>query len=226
MNRAVALYQSSIGKKAIMAVTGMIGIGFVVGHMIGNLQIFQGPEKLDAYAVALRKLGPLLYFIRFVLLGAVFLHIVAAYQLSKMSWDSRSHDYKKWKPVGSDYASRTMRWSGPILALFIVYHLLDFTFGARVVNPTFEHGRVFANVVASFSRWYVTAFYVVSMLALGLHMYHGIWSMFQSLGLNNPKYNHYWKTLSAVVTGIVVLGNIVMPVAVFLGYYPGGPRWS
>lgn len=224
MNRAVAIYQSSVGKKAIMAVSGMIGIGFVVGHMIGNLQVFQGPEKLNAYAEALRSIPPLLYFVRLVLLTAVIAHIVAAYQLTRMSWESRAEDYKRWKPVGSDYASRTMRWSGPILALFIIYHLLDFTFGPT--NPDFKPGDVYHNVIASFSVWWITAFYVVSMLALGLHMYHGIWSMFQSLGWNSPKYNQYWKTLSIVITGIVVLGNIVMPVAVLLGFYPGGSRWN
>ena len=216
MNRAMAIYQSSIGKKAIMTITGIIGIGFVIGHMIGNLQIFQGPEKLNAYAEALRKYPALLYFVRFVLVGATILHIVAAYQLTRMSWEGRPYNYKQWTAVGSDYASRTMRWSGPILLLFIIYHLLDFTFGS--VNPDFVPGDAYHNVIASFSIWYVTAFYVVSMVALGLHMYHGIWSMFQSLGLNNPKYNQYWKNLSIAITGIVVLGNIIMPLAVFLGF--------
>ena len=215
MNRAVAIYQSSIGKKAIMAITGIIGIGFVVGHMIGNLQMFQGPEKLNAYAVLLRSFGPILYLIRAVLLAAVIIHIIVAYQLSRTSWESRSDNYKRWKPTSSDYASRTMRWSGPILLLFIVYHLLDFTFGN--VNPNFVPGDVYHNVIASFSVWWITAFYVISMLALGLHMYHGIWSMFQSLGLNSPRYNSYWKNLSIVVTAIVVIGNIAMPVAVLLG---------
>ncbi|MCI0604814.1 succinate dehydrogenase cytochrome b subunit, partial [bacterium] len=216
MNRALAIYHSSIGKKAIMAVTGMIGIAFVIGHMVGNLQVFQGAEKLNAYAALIRQYPALLYFARAVLLGAVILHIVAAYQLSRMSWQSRSQSYERWEPVASDYASRTMRWSGPILLLFIIYHLLDFTFGT--VNPDFRHGDVFHNVISSFTLWYVTAFYVVSMLALGLHMYHGIWSMFQSLGLNNPKYNQYWKNLAVIITGIVVIGNIAMPLAVFFGF--------
>ena len=216
MNRAVAIYRSSIGKKAIMAITGMIGIGFVIGHMIGNLQMFQGPEKLNAYAETLRAYPALLYFARFVLIGAVILHIIAAYQLTRMSWSGRDSGYDKWKPVGSDYASRTMRWSGPILLLFIIYHLLDFTFGPT--NPAFVPGDVYHNVIASFSVWWVTAFYIVSMLALGLHMYHGIWSMFQSLGLNDPKYNQYWKNLSVIITAVVVIGNIVMPLAVFLEF--------
>jgi succinate dehydrogenase / fumarate reductase cytochrome b subunit len=216
MNRAVAIYQSSIGKKAIMAITGVIGIGFVIGHMVGNLQMFQGPEKLNHYAEALRRLGPLLYLMRLILISAVVLHIIAAYQLSKMSWDGRDHKYAKWKPVGSDYASRTMRWTGPILLFFIIYHLLDFTFGPT--NPDYIPGDVYHNVVAAFSVWYITAFYIIAMLCLGFHMYHGIWSMFQSLGLNHPKVNQLWRSLSILITGIVVVGNIVMPLAVLTGF--------
>ena len=215
MNRAVALYQSTIGKKAIMAITGMIGIGFVIGHMVGNLLIFQGPEKLNAYAAFLRSTGGLLWLARFVLLGAVIGHIVAAYQLTRISLSSRTQAYKSWKAEGSDYASRTMRWSGPILLFFLVYHLLDLTFGP--VNPDFVEGDVYHNMIVSFSCWYVTAFYVVGMLALGLHMYHGIWSMFQSLGLNDHKYNTIWRRLSVAITGIVVIGNIAMPLAVLSG---------
>jgi succinate dehydrogenase / fumarate reductase cytochrome b subunit len=151
-----------------------------------------------------------------VLLGAVILHIVAAYQLTQISRESRPRGYNKWTPVGSDFASRTMRWTGPLLLLFIIYHLLDFTFGP--VNPDFKHGDVYHNVIASFQVPYITGFYVISMLALGFHMYHGIWSMFQSLGLNNAKYNSYWKKLSIAITGIVVIGNIAMPLAVLAGF--------
>lgn len=217
MNRAVAIYQSSIGKKYLMAITGLIGIGFVIGHMIGNLQIFQGPEKLNHYAVALRKLGPLLYLARLILLTSVIAHVVLAYQLSRMSWDARGYAYKKWKPVGSDYASRTMRWTGPILLLFIIYHLLDFTFG--YASPAgYVHGDVYDNVVRSFQNPLITGFYVISMLCLGLHIYHGFWSMFQSMGLNDDKWTGQLRGLSVVITAIIVIGNIVMPVAVLAGF--------
>jgi len=216
MNRAIEIYQSSIGKKAIMAVTGLIGIGFLIGHMIGNLQVFQGPEKLNAYAVTLRHFGPLLSLVRLILLSAVILHVIAAYQLTRMSWSGREFGYKKWKPVGSDYASRTMRWTGPILLLFIIYHLLDFTFGN--VNPSYVQGDVYHNLVASFSVWYITAFYVISMFCLGFHIYHGFWSMFQSLGMNDTKWDATWRALAVVITGVVVIGNIVMPLAVFAGF--------
>jgi succinate dehydrogenase cytochrome b subunit len=219
MTMVVALYRSSIGKKALMAVTGLIGYGFVIGHLIGNLQAFPffgGREALNAYSVFLRHTHGLLWVARFVLLSAVVLHIVAAYQLSVMSWRSRPDGYKRWAPTGSDYASRTMRWSGPILLLFIIYHLLHLTFGS--VHPNFVEGDVFANVVTGFSNPWVTGFYVVSMLALGLHLYHGIWSMFQTLGWNNPAVNRGLHQLALITTLIIVIGNISIPVAVLAGY--------
>jgi succinate dehydrogenase / fumarate reductase cytochrome b subunit len=219
MNRVVSLYSTSIGKKYIMAVTGLIGVGFVIVHMIGNLQAFPflgGQERLNAYSHSLRHLGGLLWAARLTLLIAVVLHIVAAYQLTRMSLASRPVDYGYWKPRGSDYASRTMRWSGPILALFIVYHLLHFTFGT--VHPDFVQGDVYSNVVKGFQVWYVSALYIIAMIALGLHLYHGAWSMFQSLGLNNSKLNPVFHTIAVAITFIVVIGNISIPIAVLAGY--------
>jgi len=214
-----ALYQSSIGKKAVMAVTGLIGFGFVIGHMIGNLQAFPflgGADALNHYAVALRKLGALLYIVRGVLLVAVVLHIVSAYQVSRMSLKNRTTDYERWTPRGSDYASRTMRWSGVILALFIVYHLMHLTFGNA--HPHFVHGDVYANVVSGFSVWYVSAFYILAMIALALHLYHGVWSMFQTLGLNNPTWNKVLHRLAVISAIIIGAGNISIPIAVLIGY--------
>jgi succinate dehydrogenase / fumarate reductase, cytochrome b subunit len=219
MNRVISLYSTSIGKKYIMAVTGLIGVGFVLGHMAGNLQAFPflgGQQRLNAYALSLRHLGGLLWAVRLTLLIAVVLHIVAAYQLTRMSLASRPVDYGYWKPRGSDYASRTMRWSGPILALFIVYHLLHFTFGT--VHPDFVEGDVYSNVVRGFQVWYVSAFYIVAMIALGLHLYHGAWSMFQTLGLNNSKLNGILHTIAAAISFILVIGNISIPIAVLAGY--------
>jgi succinate dehydrogenase / fumarate reductase cytochrome b subunit len=214
-----AVYQSTIGKKAVMAITGFIGFGFVIGHLIGNLQAFPflgGAEALNAYAVALRKLGPLLYLARFILVAAVVLHIVAAYQLTRVSLKNRPTDYKRWMPRGSDYASRTMRWSGPILLFFIVYHLMHLTFGNA--HPNFQHGDVYANLVSGFRVWYVSAFYIVAMIALALHLYHGIWSMFQTLSLNNLSYNHALHRFSVISAIVIALGNISIPVAVLIGY--------
>jgi succinate dehydrogenase / fumarate reductase cytochrome b subunit len=215
----VALYQSSIGKKALMAITGFIGFGFVIGHMIGNLQAFPflgGAHALNAYAVALRKLGPLLYLVRGILLVAVVLHIISAYQVSRMSLKNRPIDYERWKPRASDYASRTMRWGGVILALFIVYHLMHLTFGNA--HPNFIHGDVYANLVSGFSVWYVSAFYILAIIALALHLYHGVWSMFQTLGLNNPTYNKILHRLAVISAIVIGAGNIAIPIAVLIGY--------
>ncbi len=144
------------------------------------------------------------------------MHIVAAYQLTRISQIGRPVEYRKWNPAGgSDYASRTMRWSGPILGLFIIYHLMHLTFGNA--HPDFVTGDVYHNLVFGFQVWYVSAFYIIAMLALGLHLYHGAWSMFQSLGLNNPKYNQLIRSFTAIITFVVVAGNISLPVAVLLG---------
>jgi succinate dehydrogenase / fumarate reductase cytochrome b subunit len=215
LNQVLTLYQTSLGKKYIMAFTGLIGVGFVVMHMLGNMQVFLGREKLNHYAELLRAAGGLLWFARAVLLTAVVTHIIAALQLTRQSQLSRPVSYQRWRPTESTYASRTMRWSGPILALFIVYHLLHFTAGT--VHPNFIPGDVYHNVISGFQVPYVSAFYIISMVALGLHMNHGIWSMFQSLGANNSKYSPRLRLLAALITLAVVAGNISVPVAVLAG---------
>lgn len=199
--------------------TGLIGVGFVIGHMIGNLQVFDvlgGREKLNAYAHFLRSTGGLLWAVRFTLLTATVLHIVAAWQLRNIGLDGRPIDYACWKPVASTYASRTMRWSGPILGLFIAYHILHLTVGSA--HPNFNaEGDVYANVVTGFQVWYVSAVYIVAMIALGFHLYHGVWSMFQSLGLNSSKYTSMFRIVSVVASVVLVLGNISIPIAVLTG---------
>lgn len=218
MIKAAALYSSTIGKKAIMAVTGIIGFFFVLGHMIGNLQafpIFGGEAALNAYGEFLRNTHGLLWVARFTLLMAVTLHIWAAYSLTRTSWSSRPRDYSRWKAVGSSYASRTMRWSGPMIALFLIYHLLDLTFGPT--NPDFMEGEVYHNLVVSMQRWYVSIFYIAAMLALAFHLYHGIWSMLQSLGLNNPIYNRWLRRLAVIFTFVIMLGFIAVPIGVLTG---------
>lgn len=201
-----------------MAVTGIIGFGFVIIHMLGNLQVFLGPEKLDDYAKLLKSSQAVLWGSRSVLILAVGLHILAAFQLANMSEDARPVAYQVWKPKKSTYASRTMRWTGPILLLFIIYHLLHFTVGWQQLNLPFTEGAVYANVVAGFKLWYVSAFYVAAMLALSLHLYHGVWSLFQSIGLNHPRYNSTIRVIATVGTIVVVVGNISIPVAVFFKF--------
>ncbi|PWT94207.1 MAG: succinate dehydrogenase [Acidobacteria bacterium] len=219
MNGAIAIYRSSVGKKVIMGATGVIGFGYVLGHMIGNLQAFPffgGKEAFNAYAHFLHHSHGLIYVARVILITAVVLHIVAAYQLWRMSAQARPNTYERWDPVASNYASRTMRWTGPLLLLFIIYHLLHLTFGT--VHPNFNReGDVYSNLVIGFQNPLVSGFYIVAMLALSLHLYHGIWSMFQSLGLNTPKYDPFFHHFAVVFTVLVTIGFISVPVGVLTG---------
>lgn len=198
-----------------MAVSGCILFLFVVGHLAGNLQIYEGPEKLNHYAVFLRSLPALLWTVRVTLLVMVILHIWSSVQLALRNFDARPTGYIKKKATQSSYASRTMYWSGPIILAFLIYHLLDFTFGK--VNPHFQEGDVYANVVASFSIIPISAFYILAMLLLGMHLYHGLWSMFQSLGFYHPRYTPILKRSAAVVAIIIAAGNISIPVCVMAG---------
>jgi succinate dehydrogenase / fumarate reductase cytochrome b subunit len=190
---------STIGKKVVMAVSGFILFGFVVAHMIGNLQAYMGPEALNAYAVWLRELlhGAGLWIARAVLLLSVILHIWSATALTI--------DNRRARPVG--YRRREYDRS--------TYHLLHFTFGT--VHPSFVEGDVYHNFVAGFQVVPVSIFYIVAMLALGYHLYHGIWSMLQTLGLSHPRYNFLRHGFAGLMTAIVVVGNISFPLAVLTG---------
>jgi succinate dehydrogenase / fumarate reductase cytochrome b subunit len=217
MQSSTGFFGSLVGRKIIMALTGIVFFGFVVGHMFGNLQLFLGPEALDAYAVFLRTFlhGTGIWIARTVLLTCVVLHIFTATTLTLESWKARPQGYRVQTWRESTYASRTMVWSGPILGLFVIYHVLHFTVGT--VHPDFQAGEVYHNVVAGFSIPWVSGAYIAAMLCLGFHMYHGIWSMLQTLGLSHPRWNPLRLAFSVGVTGAVVLGNISMPVAVLAG---------
>jgi succinate dehydrogenase / fumarate reductase cytochrome b subunit len=214
--RPAQLWNSTVGKKIVMALTGAIGVGYLVAHVSGNLLVFAGPEKINTYAALLKSNPGLLWTARTILIVAVLLHIIAAYQLARTSQKSRPISYKRWRAVGSDFASRTMRWTGPLVGLFIVYHLLHFTLGT--VHPSFDERNVYHNVISGFQVWYVSAIYIIAMLALSLHLYHGAWSMFESLGINHLKYNRLIRVLATVVTVVVVVGFISIPIAVLLGF--------
>lgn len=221
-SRLFLFYQSPVGKKAVMAVTGLIGFGFVIGHMLGNLQIFLGPEVMNAYGMKLHETPPLLYGARTVLLAAVALHIIAALQLIKMNSDARPTKYTKVSPVTSSYASRTMWWSGPILGFFIVYHLLHFTLGAAHPNFLYQDAArhipaPYENVVAGFSNPLVSLFYIIAMILLMLHINHGAWSLFQSLGLNHPRYTPLIRTVARTASYALLIGNCAIPLAVLAG---------
>ncbi len=201
-----------------MALTGIVLFGFVVGHMLGNLQVYLGPEAMNAYAVFLRALlhGAGLWIARGVLLLAVILHVWAAVSLTLESRRARPQGYRVEKHRASTYASRTMIWSGPLLALFIGYHLAHLTFGT--VHPEFVEGDVYHNFISGFSRWPVSLLYIAAMLALGLHLYHGIWSMLQTLGLSHPRWNPLRMAFATGITALVVIGNVSFPVAVLAGW--------
>lgn len=218
------LYQSAVGKKWVMALSGVAFLGFLFAHMVGNLKMYAGPEEFNHYAEFLRELGyPLLpknvalWLMRTGLIAALLIHLHAAYSLTMMNNRARprSMKYSKRHYLAANYASLTMRLSGIWLLAFICYHLADLTFGW--VNPDFVHGDVYHNVVKSFSNPIVAGFYVISMVVLAVHIFHGAWSMFQSLGINNPRYNGARRGF-AVAAAVVICGaNITFPLAVQAG---------
>jgi succinate dehydrogenase / fumarate reductase cytochrome b subunit len=220
----MGFFASSIGKKVIMAVTGLGLFGFVVAHMLGNLQVYLGPEAINAYGEKLREYPPLLWGMRIGLLVLAALHVWSAYSLTRMNQQARPQGYRERANRSSTYASRTMRWSGVILLLFVIYHLMHFTLGTRAVHPQFVPGDVYHNFVTGFQNPLVSAAYIVAMLALGLHMYHGVWSMLQTVGLSHPRYNPWRRRFAALVTVVVIGANISFPVAVLTGVLREAPR--
>ena len=212
-NRAFRFYQATIGKKAVMAITGVILFGFIIGHLIGNLQVFIGRETFDAYGAFLHhSTHGLIWVMRLGLLVAVIAHIVASIQLTVTKRKARPIRYVKTDYSHSTYASRTMMWSGPIIAAFIVFHLLDLTWGT--VNPSFQEGHVYDNLIASFTRWPVAVAYVIAVSLLSVHLYHGIYSMFQSLGASHPKYTPAIQRGAKVAAFLIWAGYVSIPVAV------------
>jgi len=218
MKHAGTLFTSSIGRKWIMAVTGLILFGFVLAHMSGNLLVFLGPAALNEYGEFLREFlhGAGLWIARGVLLASVVLHIWAAVALALENQSARPVGYRRAHHEASTYASRTMIWGGPILALFIVFHLLHLTTGQA--HPDFVPGDVYHNFIVGFSNPVVVGVYVIAMLALGLHLYHGVWSMLQTMGLSHPRYDIRRKQAATAFAVLIVVGNISMPVAVLTGF--------
>jgi succinate dehydrogenase / fumarate reductase cytochrome b subunit len=216
--RPITFWQSTNGKKVVMAVTGVMMFGFVIGHMLGNLQMFEAPEHINAYGHFLHNLGELLWIERGVMLLAIALHIVAAVQLAVRSSAARPVGYSRREAINSSYASRTMYWSGPIVLAFIIFHLLQFTAGYIHPHATFVEGEVYSNVVSGFQVWWVSAWYIFAMILLGLHLSHGLWSMFQSVGLAHPRNSVILKNAARATAIIIVLGYISIPISVLLGF--------
>jgi succinate dehydrogenase / fumarate reductase cytochrome b subunit len=220
----VDFYRSTIGKKIIMGVTGLIGIGFVILHMAGNLQAFVGRQKINAYGALLHgPLAELTWLLRIVLIVAVVLHVLMAYQLTRISAAARPIGYQKKEPQVATLASRTMKWGGVLLLVFIVLHLLHFT--TEQIDPAGWRGMtdlrgnrdVYGNIVGSFHIWWVAAFYIIAMIALGLHLYHGAWSSIRTLGYAKSTPNPLHRKIALGVAAVVWLGFTIVPVAVLVG---------
>jgi succinate dehydrogenase / fumarate reductase cytochrome b subunit len=218
MERRLTLTDASIGKKALVAVTGMVLFGFVIFHMLGNLQVFAGPEALNAYARALRKVPELLWTARMVLFVSFVVHIVVSLSLVRHAAAARPIGYRVERSLATGYAARTMKWSGPLIAVFVLYHLAHLTWpGLAMGDYAPDPHDVYANVVNGFRVPWVVAIYVVAQAMLGLHLYHGAWSLFQSLGLNHPRYDRLRLWLPRSFALAVVAGNVAMPLAVLAG---------
>jgi succinate dehydrogenase / fumarate reductase cytochrome b subunit len=222
IHRVVRFYEAPIGKKVIMALTGVILFGYVVAHLLGNLQIFAGPDQINRYAGFLHNPANAvaLWAARCILLVAVAMHIIASVQLWKLKNDARPIAYVKKDDAAATYASRTMQWSGPIVLAFVIFHVLHLTVGAVVpLAPELaaNEPNVRANVIAGFTNPLISGFYIVAILMLCMHLYHGLWSMFQSLGIAHPKYTPKLKAFAAIFSALIAVGNCSIPLAVMAG---------
>ena len=224
IHRAVRFYEAPIGKKAVMAVTGLVLFGYVVAHLLGNLQIYSSdPEQINRYAAFLHSPSNVgfLWGARIVLLAAVVLHIVSSIQLWNLKRAARPVSYVKKDDAATSYASRTMMWSGPIVAAFVIFHVLHLTVGAVVplqdVNGNPATPNVHANVISGFQIPAISGFYILAMILLCMHLYHGLWSMFQSLGFSHPRYTPKLKKGAAIFAILIAIGNCSVPIAVMTG---------
>jgi succinate dehydrogenase (or fumarate reductase) cytochrome b subunit, b558 family len=222
-NPILRFWRSAVGKKWVMAVTGIMLLGFVLVHMVGNLKLYLGAGHMNEYADWLRTIGEpalprtvFLWILRIGLIGAFFLHIVSAAQLTRMNHRARPTKYQSPRDyAAANFASRTMRWTGVIVGLYLIFHLMDLTWGNA--NPDFVRGNTYANVIHSFQRVPVAIVYMLANLALAIHIFHGAWSMFQSLGLNNPKWNNARRTFAIGFATLIGVANISFPLMVVTG---------
>jgi succinate dehydrogenase / fumarate reductase cytochrome b subunit len=221
----VTFYRTSVGKKVIMATTGVAMYGFVLAHMIGNLKIFLGPSHFDAYSAFLRRIGePLLgyawflWVLRSVLIVAVILHVWSAAQLTIQSKRARPVGYRE-KDITVNYASHTMRIGGVIILVFLVFHLLNLTFGTVHPGGKFVEGAVYHNTATTLKVWWVAVLYLIAMGALAFHLYHGMWSIFQTFGINSPTRNKYARAFATGSTVVIVGGFVALPVSALVGVF-------
>ena len=218
LTEPVTFWQSTNGKKVVMAVTGVIMFGFVIGHMLGNLQMFEAPEHINAYGHFLHNLGELLWLERGFLLLAIALHITATIQLALRSKAARPIGYSRQEAINSSYASRTMYWSGPIVLAFIIFHLLQFTAGYVHPSATFVEGDVYQNVVSGFQVWWVSAWYIFAMISIGLPPQPRPLEHVPVGRLGHPRLTPYLKIAAKAIAILIVLGYISIPISVLAGF--------
>jgi len=221
---APPIYRTSIGKKVIMATSGLVLLLFVIAHMVGNLKVWLSPKEIDSYAEFLRRMGEpifphswLLWITRIVVTAAFVVHVYLAIDLSVRSRRARRLRYQHTDHVQADVPAVTMRWGGIAIALFVIFHLANFTWGWLHPSFTFVRGNVYGNVVGSFNEWWMVLIYVAAMLALCLHLYHGTWSMFQTWGVNNRRWDPVIRRTATTVAIVVFLGYISVPLGVLGG---------
>ncbi len=211
-------WNSTVGKKVVMAATGLILIGFVIGHMAGNMQVFMGAERFNAYARLLQHdIIELTWVVRITLVVSVGLHALAAYQLTMLNWSARPVDYANRVPQVSTWASRLMRWGGVYLLLFIILHIGQFTLGWKWLLPEYSPDGAYGNVVLAFHRLQWVAVYLVAMFFLALHLYHGAWASLRTLGLAPPAAQPLERKLPLVIALLVAVGFSLVPLGVALG---------
>jgi succinate dehydrogenase / fumarate reductase cytochrome b subunit len=214
--RPLSFLDSTVGKKLVMSLTGAILSLFIVAHLLGNLLIFAGRDALNAYAAALKSVPELLWVARLVLLAALVLHVLYAVELTIINWRARPGIALRRRDVETSYAARTMIVSGPLLLLYAVYHLMMFTF--LTTGPGYSPTDVYANVMAAFQVPAITAVYVVALLLLGLHLYHGLWSMLHTAGISKPGYKRWRQITAPIVAVVITIGYIVIPLSVLAGW--------
>jgi succinate dehydrogenase / fumarate reductase cytochrome b subunit len=209
-------YRSTIGRKVVMAATGIVLVGFVTAHMTGNLLMFKGPAAINGYSRFLHRTGEFLWVVRTVLAAALVLHVHSAWRLSRLARSARRVEYATSEARAATLSARTLRWGGVVLLLFIIFHLLHFTTGT--LHPDFNPDDVYSNVVIGFGVPGVAIFYLVAMVALGLHLHHGVWSLFQTLGANHPHLNPARRRLATLLAVVVPIGFGSIPLAVMLSF--------
>lgn len=216
MSRLRLLWDSSVGKKVVMAATGLIWVAYLITHMLANLLVLQGPDRINAYSAFLHGTGGALWAARLVLLGALGLHVVAAVQLTARRHEARPVGYAGgYEPQVSTLAARTIRWGGALILIFLVYHILHFTVGTA--HPSFAEGNPYHNVATGFRDLVVVIVYLVVMAFVGLHLYHGVWSSGRSLGVSSPAPRPLRRSAALALALLVWLGFSLIPIAVYAG---------